>query len=172
MLCFLLMLALLPSTALAENMGFGLSKEWTSSQDYSADKTENNGELVIYVLKDKGWQRVGSLSFGRFLSENSLVISGIADHGETSIRVVQSGGGHAHLDAVLLGGNRPIRVNGEDAHLKKLSEKDYDVANLGDEGIEVSFAGIPAVCTLEVAARIEPEVISETPFLFPVQQEA
>jgi len=133
------------------------------------DKFEPNGEYAIYVFEGNLWQEAESLSFDRFLREREIDLGNYLT-GDTTvkIKIVQKGGGAANLDSVFLEGVPPVEVNGAgDLALNKLSKKDYDVINVGENGVELTFPANTGNKILSITARIEGERISETPFQFP-----
>ena len=135
----------------------------------SITKMKPEGEYEIYVLKGREWTKTGSLAFDRFFRELEI---DLAPHpkveGETRIRLVQKGGGAAHIDAVFLGGIPPQTVEGSEDKLalKKLSKKDFDVTDAYKKTIELVFPS-KGGNRLTLTARVEGEVISKTPFQFP-----
>lgn len=161
----MLVLALFPVASLADSVTNKLPTSGTSLQG----ATQSNGDLVVYVLKDNTWQEQGSLSFDRFESKKELKLTDLTYTEEVKIKIVQKEGGSAHLDSVLLGGEKPIKSTGEDISLKKLSSQDLDVITLEKSGIEITFPQGQKDRTLEICARIEAVIISQTPFLFPIQ---
>jgi len=64
-----------------------------------ADKS--NGGFVISIQQQGEWQEVGRLSFDRFFREISIDLGvNAATEGSQRIRIVQKGGGAAHIDRV------------------------------------------------------------------------
>jgi hypothetical protein len=161
----MLVLASLPVAALSDSLPDKLPTLGTSIQG----ATQFNGDLVVYVLKDNIWQVQGSIPFDRFLSKKELKLTDLPNTDEVKIKIVQKQGGSAHLDSVFLGAEKPIEVTGEDMYLKKLSKQDLDVITVEKSGIDITFPQGQKDRTLEICARIEAVVISQTPFLFPVQ---
>ncbi len=129
-----------------------------------------NGEYEIYLLKAGQWTKAGSLSFDKFLREKEIDLSGFLPAGvPAKLRIVQKGGGSAHIDSVFWGGKPPVKVNGEQGfNLKKLSQKDMDIINVGVSGVELEFPALDRDTALAVTARIESTVISQIPFQFPL----
>jgi hypothetical protein len=162
-LCIMLILALIPVTSFAESVSNN-----STAVTNSREVTQSNGDLVVYMFKDNSWQVAGSLSYDSFSSKKELRLTDLPN-AEVRVKIVQDQGGNAHLDAVLLGGMQPIKVTGEDIFPKKLSNQDFDVITLEKKGIELIFPQGQKDRTLEISARIEAAVISQTPFLFPVQ---
>lgn len=63
-----------------------------------------NGEFAVFVQTKEGWTEAGKLTFDRFYRERTIDIGAyVAGTGQAQIRLVQKGGGAAHIDAVLLG---------------------------------------------------------------------
>jgi len=129
---------------------------------------EMSGEFEVQVQEKGGWIKAGSASYDKYTRAQSINL-GLQPAGkdEVTIRILKDGGGKAHLDAVLLGGKAPKKVNGagEDA-LRKVSSQDNDLLNYS-EGLEITFAPATGNPELLLAARIEPERIPEMPVAFP-----
>ena len=128
------------------------------------------GVFHVHCFVDRNWQYVGKMEFDRFLREQSLMLPSTLT-GSNSLRVllVEEGGGAAHIDAVSFEGNSPDQVEGvSDTNLlEKISKVDNELADAFDRALEIVF---PPPCEqgkLRLTARIENQVISETPFLFP-----
>jgi YD repeat-containing protein len=130
-----------------------------------------NGDFTVSVLVGGGWREAGKLSFDKFVREGKLDLAPlIPAGGPVRVRLVQRGGGAAHLDALLLGGKPPKEVNGkrEEKIIRKLAKEDADLIDAFGKTFDLLFpAGTDRVLT--VAARVEPEVIGATPFLIPSQ---
>lgn len=126
-----------------------------------------NGEMVVSVWVDGQWKEVGSLCYDRFMREEQLELDTIFSEQSIMLKIVKKGGGAAHLDSVLLGGDKPLRVGGDAFLLKKLSAKDNDVINVDEAGIVVDFAPGAPGRMLSLTARVEGLVISKEPFKFP-----
>ena len=79
------------------------------------------------------------------------------------------GGGAAHIDAIQLGGKAPSVMTGcRDIHImKKVGRKDHDIIDAFDKEFDLKFTGLGNDKTLKLTARVEPEIISKTPFQFP-----
>lgn len=154
-LCVFMLLTLFPTATIAK--------------DNTSNQQKSNGDIIVSVLQGDKWQEAGRLSFDRFYSEKKLDIGKfMPTTGPVKLSLVQNGGGAAQLDSVILGGNVPNAINiDEDLALKKISAKDFDVINIGTRGIEVSIAADGQNTILQLTARIETEIISQTPFQFP-----
>jgi hypothetical protein len=147
-----------------------LKADGTASLGIRSGAVEAAGKYFVYVVKDKYFMEAGSLSFDKYFRSTEMNLSDyISGDKSVKIRLVQKGGGAAHIDAVLLGGRPPVEVKGiEDVlALKKVSEKDFDVVDAFGKSIELVFpsGGIDKV--LSLTARVEGARISETPFQFP-----
>ena len=137
----------------------------------SISKAVPNGAYEISVLKDGEWHKAGSLSFDRFFREQRLDLSRLIPPDKTvRIKIRQKGGGAAHIDAVLLGGQKPQRILGSDDGLAlgKVSKKDFDVIDSFGKTIDVSFPAGVKDMDLVLIARIEGLKISKAPFQFPI----
>ena len=128
------------------------------------------GEYQVLIEKAGAWQPIASLSFGQRFTTRTLDLSDRCDKAQPArIRLVQKGGGAAHVDAVLLGGAPPQKVDSQDPELalKKLSAQNFDVVDAFGKTIEVEFPGNRSNSVLSLTARVEPEAISKVPFQFP-----
>ena len=135
----------------------------------SVEKMISNGEFEIYVLSQDEWQQAGKIAFDKFFRERELDLSGfLPDNRGTKVKVIQKGGGAAHIDSVLLGGTPPVAVEGIQDGLKKLSQKDFDVADAFGKEILITFPETAKDSVLRLTARVENIVISKTPFQFPI----
>jgi hypothetical protein len=134
------------------------------------EKMISHGEYVIYVLKGGTWQKAGKLTYDKYFRERKIDLSEyLLSDKKAHIRLVQKGGGAAHIDSVLLGGNPPLEVKNVENGLKKLSTKDFDVVDAFEKSIEVVFNGNGEDKTLKLTARVEDTVIRGVPFVFPLQ---
>jgi len=138
----------------------------------SIDKMKPNGVFEVQVWQEDQWQEAGSLAYDKYFRTGTLDISRYSIGEETvKIRLIQKGGGAAHIDSVSLGGRPLEEVKGlqEVAALKKLSQKDHDVVNVSGETLELSFQASGEERTLKLVARVEGMSISATPFQFPLE---
>src|SRR4030042_2446863 len=138
----------------------------------SLEKMKPNGEFSVYVFRDADWQKIGDLNFDKFFRERKIDLSSYISGNETvKIRLLQKGGGAAHIDSVFLGGISPAGVKGiqDSIALKKLIQKDYDVINAYGKDIEVMFSAKGKDKILTLTARVEGERISNVPFQFPLR---
>jgi alpha-tubulin suppressor-like RCC1 family protein len=135
----------------------------------SGQRMKQRGEYTVYIFKDNSWQEVGAYQFTRFFREQNIDLSQfLPDEEPAQIRLVQKGGGAAHIDSVLLGGMPPSAVKSDSPlSLKKLSERDFDVIDAFAKTLELTFPTTGSDKTLRLKARVEPKRVSETPFQFP-----
>ncbi|MDA8169396.1 MAG: hypothetical protein M0Z59_06820 [Nitrospiraceae bacterium] len=137
----------------------------------SEGKSKPNGEYGVEVFSGGKWVRAGALSFDKFYREKRLDLSGLVKPGEQArIRLIERGGGAAHIDSVSLGGAAPQKVGGtpEPLAMKKLAAKDFDVLDAFGKTIELSFSpAAKAGSVLTLVARVENKVISKATFKFP-----
>ena len=136
------------------------------------ERETSRGTISVEVLKNDKWHSVGELIYDRSLKEKHLVVEATKNDGaQTKLRLIQHGGGAAHLDAVTLGGAAPTAIQGalDDFAERKIAKKDYDVIDIYQKTIELTFPPHRFNHTLKITARIEPQDISKTPFQFPTQ---
>jgi len=134
---------------------------------------EGSFSVSIWRGDDAGhgaWQAVGQLGADKYNRTQLLVLRDLPA-GALRVRVEKSGGGGAHLDALLLNGAPPRAVSG--APLAKLARADEDISDADVGPIEAEFnaAAGPSrqSAILTLAGRIEPEVLSREPVKFPVR---
>jgi hypothetical protein len=149
----------------------------TLAESRSASTEVNIGDIQppvgiyeISVFKKGQWQRVGILRFNKYLREQKIDLGQYyPSDGKIRLRLTQKGGGAAHVDSVSVGGTPPSDINCSDERLalKKLLKRDFDVLDVFNKSLELNFTGINKDKILKVTARVEPEVISKTPFQFP-----
>jgi len=127
-----------------------------------------SGEYAVFVYESGEWREAGRLACDKYLHEKEIDLNGYSLSPDgLKVRLVKMGGGAGHIDSVFLDGEPPVKVNGSGAfELNKLSQKDYDVINVDESGMELEFAA-GAGGTLAVTARIENLVINKIPFQFP-----
>ena len=130
------------------------------------------GEFAVFVEDGNGWREIGRLPYNRFVRERVIDLSRILK-GKTSVKVrlVQRGGGAAHVDAVSLGNVPPVRVHDDTAGtvLKKLSQCDLDVTDASGKTLEMVFPVKSPDMALRLTARVEAEIVRGSPFQFPVE---
>ena len=128
------------------------------------------GFYDAFVLKDGQWQHAGILRYGSHFRDQQVDLSPfLPAKGKIKVRLFQNGGGAAHIDTVLLGGQAPTEVKGsiDPLALKKLLKKDFDVIDAYYKTLDLTFASRGESTTLAINARVEPETISKIPFQFP-----
>ena len=130
------------------------------------------GGYAVFVYKNDQWHAAGNLNFDKHLREKSIDLSPLASTTEKiRVRLVQKGGGAAHIDAVGFGNLAPIDIKGSDDSLAllKLSKKDFDVIDAFKTTLTLTFSNelFPEDKTLSVTARVEPADITKAPFKFP-----
>jgi hypothetical protein len=133
------------------------------------EKMQPNGKYIVYVEKEGIWQEVGSISFDMYFRERQINLTDyISDNRNIKVRLVQQGGGAAHIDSVSLGDKSPIEVKAIENGLKKLSGTDFDVIEAFNKRIEMTFPVNRDNKILKLTARVESAVISKVPFQFPI----
>ena len=133
------------------------------------DKMHPNGKYIVYIEKGDKWQESGSISFDKYFREREIDLRGyISGEGNIRVRLLQQGGGAAHIDSVSLGDKSPIEVRGIENGLKKLSDKDFDVIDVFNKSIDMTFSSDIGNSILKLTARVEDTTISKIPFQFPV----
>gem|GEM_PF-2960381 len=143
----------------------------TELQLNSLNKMTPNGEFQVEMLSGGKWRNAGRLAYDRFLRERRLDLSGYCSKDKAvRIRIIQQGGGAAHVDAVLFGGRPPRQVEGliEPTALAKISQIDQDLVESTKKTFYLDFHPVGDDQTLVLAARVESEIISTTPFQFPL----
>ncbi len=137
----------------------------------SIETMKPNGDFFIFIQQGDTWHEVGRLSYDMFFREQNLDLdSFLKDQAEIQVRLVQKGGGAAHIDSVFLGGKSPKKVElaGKETDLKKFIQTDFDVIDATGKSIDFVFPADAPNKRLSVSARIEGERISKIPFQFPV----
>jgi hypothetical protein len=134
------------------------------------EKVQPNGKYIVYVEKEGKWQEAGSMVFDMYFREREIDIKNyISVNRPVKVRLIQQGGGAAHIDSVFLNGNPPVKVNDIDNGLKKLSKKDFDVIDSFEKTIEMTFPAGSKNSILKMTARVEDTTISKAPFQFPYE---
>jgi hypothetical protein len=104
------------------------------------------GGFGVQAMVDGVWQRVGDLPCDRYIRERTLTLpDGALGARHVRVRLVEHGGGAAHIDSVLLGSTPPIRVDGapEGDALSLIARRDNDLLDVFGRTIELTF---PAGC--------------------------
>jgi hypothetical protein len=163
MLCFLMVLSFISLPFASYSAQLPLVRP--ASQDTL------NGDYVVFVQTNGMWREAGSISCDKFFREHALNVNGLLPNsGDICVRILQRGGGAAHIDSVLLGSTPPSAVHGVqgDRVLAKLLAKDNDVIDVFQKDLELIFPAAKNDGLLRVCARVEGERISEVPFQFPI----
>ncbi|MGD9096974.1 MAG: hypothetical protein PVF97_02745, partial [Desulfobacterales bacterium] len=128
------------------------------------------GEYRLQIRSAGDWQQVATLYFDHRFATRTVDLSKFLRPGAPAvIRLVQKGGGAAHIDAILLGDEAPQKIDGVDqtSVVKKMAVADFDVIDAHDKTYEIVFPARRNHSTLSLTARVEPEAISKVPFQFP-----
>ena len=132
------------------------------------------GGFEVQALVDGFWSPVADLSFGRHFREALVELPAAAlASPRVRVRLVQHGGGAAHIDEVSLGATAPTRLEGaaEPEALALGLRRDHDVLDAFGRTIEVSFAASRLENPLRLTARVEGPVVEGSPFAFPPQNQ-
>ncbi len=169
---------LVPTLAMAKP---GVSRMHTLGLN-APEKMRPNGGYVVEAFVSNQWKEAGRIAFDKYLRDREIDLDKFASGiGSIKIRLTEQGGGAAHIDAVSFGGRAPAAVSAADRQsaqdrriwdaqaLAKVSRKDFDVVDVYGKILELSFPADGNDKVLRVTARIEPTVISKTPFQFPRQ---
>ena len=156
--------ALLPRTAEAKLAA-------SRSVAYIApDRFIEKGLFEVYILHGKSWLKTGDAQFDEFFREKTVDLGDVSAYGrEVRIRLVQKGGGAAHIDSARLGVKAPIGVRGtgdKDA-LRKLASREFDVVDVFGKTVELVFPGGEGDGKLNLFARVEGVINHGIPFRFP-----
>jgi uncharacterized delta-60 repeat protein len=138
-------------------------------------KDASSNELVVSMLYQGDWRPVGALAFDKTPSEGILDFSGLSPKERwVFLRIQHSGATAAQLDAALIDGIAPKRLynaaGSASLALRKLAQKDYDLVDIHNQTLYLVYevpTGNPT--TLALTARIDPEVLSQTPYQFPLE---
>ena len=124
--------------------------------------------LIINVYQDGTWQQAGVIQFGKWIESKTLDLGQYIENSDyAKIMIIKRGGGLAHLDAVSLGDKLPITAyNCSNDWGVKLNAIDNDLMDLTDGGIFFEYEAASNTL-LNIAARVEPTIISKYPFIFP-----
>ncbi len=139
-----------------------------------AEPGEGNGFLAVSLFQQGQWQNLGYLNYDKTLSEQQIDLTALSPS-ETNImlRVQHTGKTAAHIDAALLDGVAPQMVYGTDEGsalaLRKLAKPDFDLIDAKSKTLTLVYA-LPKKesAIFSLTARIEPPVISQIPFQFPL----
>ncbi|WP_235919339.1 Ig-like domain-containing protein [Heliomicrobium undosum] len=171
--CMLAFLITLTTTSLGLcPAAFALEGAELPSGYRASQPAKPNGQIIVQVKKSEGWEEAAALPFDKHLREAVADLSALlpGDNRPVSLRLTKQGGGAAHLDAVLLGDAPPSSTDSANTlALKKLTGKDFDVIDIGEKGLELTFPAGRVDGIIAVSARIETPTISDVPFHFPLE---
>lgn len=140
--------------------------------DLDKDKQiTTNGFFKVYQKNANGWQLAGRIGFDKYFREKTIELTNYVHYmSGIEVRIVQSGGQAAHIDAVLLNGRPPISATEHDSpvNIKKISQADFDVIDGYGKTFDLSFSDTTTARTVSIIARVEGERISDIPFHFPL----
>lgn len=129
-----------------------------------------NGEFAVAVEQNGKFVPAGTLGYDKDFVEKSLDLPVPSGQAQVRVQISFDKNRGAHIDSAILGGKEPSAVSGtgEDQllALKKLAKSDYDVISIEKRTITLVYDS-PQSPTLNVNARVEPEVLSPSPFMFP-----
>ncbi len=128
------------------------------------------GSFEVQALADGFWLPVADLWFGGRYTEESVSLPAAALSAPfVRVRLVQRGGGAAHVESVSLGTAAPIRVDGasEPEALALAQRTDHDVLAAFGKTLELTFPAAGVGASLRLNARVEGPVIVGSPFAFP-----
>ncbi|MFN7989494.1 MAG: hypothetical protein U0529_18605 [Thermoanaerobaculia bacterium] len=132
------------------------------------------GAFQVQALAGGFWLPVADLWFGGRYTEESVALPAAAlSEPRVRVRLVQRGGGAAHVDRVALGESAPLRLDGasEAGALGLALRADHDVLDAFGRTLELTFPTAGAGATLRLNARVEGPVIAGSPFAFPPENQ-
>lgn len=132
------------------------------------------GGFEVQALADGFWRPVADVPFGRHFREALVELPAAAlSTPRVRVRLVQHGGGAAHIDEISLGATAPTRLDGaaEPDALALSLRRDHDVLDAFGRTIELSFAASRLENPLRLTARVEGPVVEGSPFAFPPQNQ-
>ncbi|MBT3273040.1 MAG: hypothetical protein HN368_07810, partial [Spirochaetales bacterium] len=128
------------------------------------------GTISVSVSVDNEWLEVASGEYGKFFEEKEFALhQDVLTRDNILMKVEKFGGGASHADFIGLTG---YSLSEESVPFAKLSHPDFDVVEIDEGGLIVELQRIIGAeifddAKLALRARIEQEVISTIPFLFP-----
>lgn len=156
----------------------GMSNDVTSSkatQTFNSIKQRSeaasNGVFVVSIYQGDRWLEIGSLSYGKRFQTKLLPITPFVKDKDFWLKITQTGGGAAHIDALQINGMPPAATP-LNVPFQKVAVKDFDVVDAFQKTIAVRFK-VPDEfhhdLFLMLSGRIESTSISEIPFHFPAE---
>jgi uncharacterized delta-60 repeat protein len=166
------MLGLGTDMAIEEDVG-SLGQRLSGEGRASLTSDDANGAFAVAVLVDGRWQEIGRPAYNRAPAERELTFGDLHLPGEIRIRVTHQGNTPAYVDAVSVDGQAPRDVLGAGESralaVRKLASRDFDLVDAQGRTLVLTFSGPPSPSAVSLVARIEPPVISETPYQFPLE---
>lgn len=125
------------------------------------------GSYSFSVLVGNEWQPVGAIEADAHMRPGEIDLTEWATGSTMNLRIARTGGGMAHVDALMVNGNPPLV---DDPRLAgKLGQLDYDVLDDSEVVGVWTFETEPNSRTLlQFTGRIEPSEIIKEPFLYPL----
>ncbi len=143
----------------------------TSEYIFTVEEPDSfvHGLYEIQVFDKGKWWYAGRMEFGKRFTEKKITFSRIPNiEGRPIFRIIQKGGGAAHIDSVSFGGESPSGISGiSEADAKKINKTDYDVIDAFGKTIELTFPKNVGEATFILNARVESRDVSKTAFRFP-----
>ena len=163
-----------PAIASIDAHALRIQQRAMASQTLGPTSTDrSNGVLSAAVWVDGDWAEVGDLAYNQFPCERELSLEGLGLTGEVKVRLRHPGHTPAHIDTVSVDGLAACGVEGaseaETLAVTKLASRDFDLVDAQGKTLVLTFPPLASPSTLSVVARIEPEVISQTPYQFPLE---
>lgn len=134
---------------------------------------QSNGEMTVWVIEKNKKQKIGSLEYSKYVTEQSIDISELKLCGNIKILVTNEGDTAAHIDAVSIDNHPPVFVEGTKEErvlaLKKLSAKNNDLIDAKKKQLLFDFTIPSCAQKISLSARIEPVRIGKYPAKFPAE---
>jgi len=129
------------------------------------EKFEPNGYVRILVLRDGRWREAARIAADEHLRSRTVDLASWLSDTSLAVRLEPTGGGSAHLDAVLVDGAPSQGL--DDRLARKLSAADNDLVDFAEvAGKDFTFT-VGRDARLQLTARIEPEVLGTEPVAYP-----
>ncbi len=108
------------------------------------------------------------VAMDKYIRDYALPLaSDIRENESLTLRFIKHGGGLSHLDHIGIGQSTLSSLQPQTELFYKLQEKDNDVIEVFESGIEVLLTDIDISQNIDFSGRIEPEVIGKAPFIYP-----
>jgi hypothetical protein len=128
------------------------------------------GIIGVEIWQPDGWQKVGDASFSLFHQKSQMAIPQPRSHADSiRLRLTQSGGKAAYMDALLLNGHPPTSLSGlaSPKAQAKLMKQDHDLLDITNSRFEAEFVSVGSELNLDLTAKIVPPKISPVPLRYP-----